>query len=116
MKVCLRMTVEGALNKLFELHGASLQEILMDVLRGWQAENYLGIIQDCSLMFEDFEENAFAMFVFLEVRVPALVEAVIGNLENRIFFDLSVIFYQRSGGERCDLRDLHFGWLYNRLE
>ena len=39
MKVCLRMTVEGALNKLFELHGASLQEILMDVLRGWQAEN-----------------------------------------------------------------------------
>ncbi|UZV41717.1 E4 hypothetical protein 3, partial [Adenovirus sp.] len=25
-------------------------------------------------------------------------------------------FYQRSGGERCDLRDLHFGWLYNRLE
>ncbi|UZE91174.1 E4 control protein E4orf3, partial [Human adenovirus 40] len=34
----------------------------------------------------------------------------------RIFFDLAVIFHQRSGGERCDLRDLHFGSLYNRLE
>ncbi|QOV03165.1 E4 orf3 [Human adenovirus 41] len=116
MKVCLRMTVEGALNKLFELHGASLQIILMDVLRGRQAENYLGVIQDCSLMFEDFEENAFAMFVFLEVRVPALSPPLLGNLKNYSHFDLAVIFYQRSGGERCDLRDLHFGWLYNRLE
>lgn len=110
------MAVEGALNQLFEMHGAHLQEILTNVLREWQAENYLGVIQECSVMFEEFENHAFAMLVFVQVRVPALLEAVIENLENRLFFDLAVIFHQRSGGDRCYLRDLHFDPLFDRLE
>lgn len=116
MKMCLRMAVEGALSELFELHGGNLQTTLTDILREWHAENYLGIVQSCSVMFEDFENNAFALLVFLEVRVPALVEAVIGDLENRIVFDLAVNFHQLSGGDRCHLRDLHFDPLFDRLE
>ncbi|ALE30488.1 ORF3 [Simian adenovirus 17] len=116
MRVCLRMAVEGALSDLFERHGVNLQEVFTQILREWKEENYLGVIQSCSLMFEDFEENAVAALVFLEVRVAALLEAVIGHLENRIMFDLAVIYHQRSGGDRCHLRELHFDPLFDRLE
>lgn len=116
MKVCLRMAVEGALTQLFRMHGANLHEIFTDLVRGWKAENFLGVIESCSLMFEEFEDDAFAVLVFVDVRLPALMEAVIGDLENRVCFDLAVIFHERSGGDRCHLRDLHFDTLFDRVE
>ncbi|AUG71876.1 E4orf3 [Rhesus adenovirus 66] len=116
MMVCLRMAIEGALSELFNMHGMNLQTICRDIIREWRNENYLGIVQSCSLMIEEFDNNAFALLVFVEVRVQALLEAAIDSLENRIMFDLAVKFHQGSGGDRCHLRDLHFDPLLNRLE
>lgn len=116
MMVCLRMSIEGALSELFQMHGMDLQNICRDIIREWRNENYLGIIQSCNLMIEEFENHAFALLVVVQVRVQALLEAAIDSLENRIVFDLAVKFHQGSGGDRCHLRDLHFDPLADRLE
>ncbi|AGK27157.1 E4 ORF3 [Baboon adenovirus 3] len=116
MMVCLRMSIEGALVQLFQMRGVNLQELCCDIVREWRAENYLGMVQNCSVIIEDFEHDAFALLVFLDVRVQALLEAVVDHLENRIHFDLAVLYHQRTGGDRCHLRDLHFVTLRDRLE
>lgn len=116
MMVCLRMAIEGALYQLFQMRGVNLQDLCCNIVREWRAENYLGMVQNCHVIVEEFEQDAFALLVFLDVRVQALLEAVVDHLENRIQFDLAVIFHQRTGGDRCHLRDLRFAVLHDRLE
>ncbi|AGV32788.1 E4 control protein orf3 [Human mastadenovirus B] len=116
MRVCLRMVVEGALRELFLMCGLDLQEEMTRLIQGWKDENYLGMVQECNMMIEELEHApSFAVLLFLDVRVEALLEATIEHLENRIVFDLAVIFHQHSGGERCHLRDLHLEILRDRL-
>ncbi|AEW43634.1 E4Orf3 [Chimpanzee adenovirus Y25] len=117
MRVCLRMPVEGALRELFIMAGLDLPQELIRIIQGWKNENYLGMVQECNMMIEELENApAFAVLLFLDVRVEALLEATVEHLENRVTFDLAVIFHQHSGGERCHLRDLHFEVLRDRLE
>ncbi|ALE30311.1 ORF3 [Simian adenovirus 8] len=116
MKLCLRLQVEAALRELFNMRGLNLITCCNDIIREWKNENYLGMVQSCSLMVEEFEDGSFAVLLFVEVRVEALVEAVVDHLDNRLTFDLAVIYHQNSGGDRCHLRDLHFEVLRDRLE
>ncbi|AAW33281.1 ORF3 [Human adenovirus 7] len=117
MRVCLRMVVEGALRDLFVMCGLDLPQELTRIIEGWKAENYLGMVQECNMMFEELENApSFGILLFLDVRVEALLEATVEHLENRISFDLAVLFHQHSGGDRCHLRDLQFEVLRDRLE
>lgn len=116
MKVCLRMVVDNSLRDLFHLQNLDLQAVCTDIVRAWKAENYLNMVQNCSLMIEEHEDRGFTLLVFLEIAVQALLEAVSEHLENRLMFDLAVIYHQRSGGDRCHLRDLRCETLLDRLE
>ncbi|ALE30416.1 ORF3 [Simian adenovirus 16] len=116
MKVCLRMQVEGALTDLFQMHGLDLQTCCVNILREWKNENYMGMVQSCSLMIDENEDHGFALLLFTELRVEALLEAIVDHLDNRMCFDLAVMYHQHSGGDRCHLRDLHFEVLQDRLE
>ena len=116
MKYCLRMAVEGALTELFNIHGLNLQNQCVQLIQQWKNENYLGMVQSGSLMIEEFHDNAFALLLFVEIRAVALLDAVVEHLENRLQFDLAVIFHQHSGGDRCHLRDLRIQILADRLD
>nr|APD78448.1 ORF3 [Simian adenovirus 13] len=116
MKVCLRMYIEGALWELFNAHGMNLEVLLVEIIRDWKNENYLGMVQNATLAIEHLQGQAFAILLFVEVRIADLINATVENLENSIVFDLAVRYHQGSGGDRCHLRDLHFAVLPDRLE
>ncbi|AFG19611.1 E4-3 [Simian adenovirus 6] len=115
MRVCLRMHVESALSELFAMAGLDLQGIILQIITDWKRENYLGLIDDCAAMIDPGENRAFVLLVFLNVRVEDLIPAVVNHLENRLMFDLAVMFHQETQ-DRCHLRDLVFEVLRDQLE
>ncbi|AEF59069.1 E4 orf3 [Simian adenovirus 20] len=115
MRVCLRMLVESALSELFIMAGMELQGVMLQIIRDWKQENYLGLIDDCAAMIDPGENRAFVLLVFLNVRVRDLIPATVSDLENRLIFDLAVMFHQETQ-DRCHLRDLSFEVLHDQLE
>lgn len=115
MKVCLRLAVEGALVDLFNMAGVNLRRVLIQIISEWKRDNYLGVITECSMMIHEAEHHALCVLVFVDVRVDDLLQAVVNHLENRLLFDLAVLYHQETG-ERCHLRDLVFEVLNDQLE
>lgn len=109
------MQVESALAELFMMAGMELQGIMLRIIREWKRENYLGLIDDCAVMIDPGENRAFTLLIFLNVRVRDLVPAAVSDLENRLMFDLAVMFHQETQ-DRCHLRDLNFEVLHDQLE
>ncbi|APG53821.1 E4 ORF3 [simian adenovirus 55] len=115
MKACLRLAVEGALVELFAMAGLNFREMLINIIREWKRDNYLGVITECSMMIHEEQNHVMTAMVFVDVRVDDLLQAVVNHLENRIMFDLAVSFHQETG-DRCHLRDLVFEVLHDQLE
>lgn len=115
MKVCLRLPVEGALVDIFSMAGLNLRQIIIQIIGDWKRDNYLGVVQECSLMIHELDHNALCVMVFVDCRVNDLLQAVVNHLENRLIFDLAVLYHQETG-ERCHLRDLLFEVLNDQLE
>ncbi|AEK98473.1 E4 ORF3 [Titi monkey adenovirus ECC-2011] len=94
-------------------------DVLTGIVNGWKQENELQQIDECSMYcFEDNDLNPqkVTFLIYLKLHLPALVDAVVSGLENRVHFDLAVTYHQHSGGRRCYLRDLQFEILDDLLQ